>query len=167
MGKLHRTLIAGATVVALATGGAYAQSVVQDNLSGNETWQAGQGPGGPGAFITSNQLRNGAAKVVAAATGAVTLGSGAYAALRSGGLVVITTQPLATTTLTLPPNPVPDGARIGFCNGTDANFATTAISFTTSTGQTLAQSVSATSLGKGLCIQVMFNRATTTWYRIQ
>ena len=166
MKHLKHTLLAGALAIALA-GAAWAQSVVQDNLSGNETWNVGQGPGGPGGFITSNMVRNGAAKVVAAASGAVTLGTGVYSALADGGLVVITTQPLATTTLTLPANPVPDGARVGFCNGTDANFATTSISFTTSIGQTLAQSVSATSLGKGICIQVMFNRATTTWYRIQ
>lgn len=153
--------------LALGLGWAVAQSVIQDNLSGNEAWSAGQGPGGPSAFLTSNLVRNSTAKVVAAASGAVTLGSGVYSTLRQGGLVVITTQPLATTTFTLPPNPVPDGARLGFCNGTDANFATTSISFTTSTGQTLAQSVSATALGKGACIQVMFNRDTTTWYRVQ
>jgi hypothetical protein len=164
---MKRWLFWAAVAGVLSAPYAYAQSVVQDNLSGNETWNVGQGPGGPGGFITSNMVRNGAAKVVAAATGAITLGAGAYAALADGGMVVITTQPLATTTLTLPANPVPDGARVGFCNGTDANFATTSISFTTSTGQTLAQSVSATALGKGLCIQVMFNRATTTWYRIQ
>lgn len=143
---------------------AYAQSVVQDNLSGNETWNAGQGPGGPGGFITSSQVRMSATKVLNAVTG--TFGTGALSALRSGGLVIFTTQPLATTTLTLPPNPVPDGARAGFCNAAATNFATTAISFITSTGQTLA-TLSITALTATSCVEVIFNRATTTWYRIR
>jgi len=163
MRKHRLTLLAGAICFALA-GAAIAQSVVQDDLSGNEAWNAGQGPGGPGSFITSNLVRNSVAKVLNATTG--TFGSGALAALSEGGLVIFTSQPLATTTLTLPPNPVTDGARAGFCNAAAANFATTAISFITSTGQTLA-TLSITALTATSCVEVVFNRATTTWYRIR
>lgn len=162
---MKRWLLTGAMLVGLMAPLAYAQTVVQDNLSGNETWNVGQGPGGPGGFITSSQVRMSFTKVLNAVTG--TFGTGALAALRSGGLVLFTTQPLAATTLTLPPNPVPDGARAGFCNATNANFATTAIAMVTSTGQTLPNAISITTLTASSCVEVVFNRSTTTWYRIR
>ncbi len=164
MKHLKHTLLAGALAIALA-GAAWAQSVVQDNLSGNETWNVGQGPGGPGGFITSSQVRMSATKVLNASTG--TFGTGALSALRSGGLVLFTTQPLAAVTLTLPPNPVPDGARAGFCNTTPSIFATTAIAMVTSTGQTLPNAISISALTAISCLELVFNRSNTTWYRIR
>ena len=161
---MRKWLLYGLLAGVLIAPYAYAQSIVQDDLSGNESWNAGQGPGGPGSFITSNLVRNSVAKVLNAVTG--TFGTGALASLSEGGLVIFTTQPLATTTLTLPPNPVTDGARAGFCNATTGNFATTAIAFATSTGQTLA-TLSITALTATSCVEVIFNRSTTTWYRIR
>lgn len=163
MWKLKHTLLAGA-IFALAAGVAVAQSVVQDNLSGNETWQAGQGPGGPGGFITSNMTRNSTQKVLNAVSG--TFGTGALAALNFGGLVLFTTQPLTTTVLTLPPSPVNDGARAGFCNVTAGAFATTSISFATNIGQSLT-AISLNNLAAFTCIQVVFDRGTLTWLRTQ
>lgn len=159
--KYRKTLLAGALVAALA-GVAWAQSVVQDNLSGNETWNVGQGPGGPGGFITSNMVRSSIAKILNAASG--TYGSGALATLGEGGFVIFTTQPLATTTLTLPPSPVTDGAIAGFCNATASNFATTAIAFATSIGQSLT-SISITALTATSCVEVTFDRTTLSWLR--
>lgn len=162
---MRRWLFWAAVAGVLAAPYAYAQSIVQDNLSGNEAWNAGQGPGGPSTgFVTSNLVRNSVAKVINAATG--TFGSGALASLSEGGLVIFTTQPLAAVTLTLPPNPVTDGARAGFCNATASNFATTAIAFATSTGQSLT-SISVTALTATSCVEVVFHRATTTWLRIR
>lgn len=162
--KRRNLLLASVLGLSLGLGAiAWAQSIVQDNLSGNEAWNAGQGPGGPTVgFITSNLLRNSVAKVTNAVTG--TYGSGALASLSEGGLVLFTTQPLAAVALTLPPNPVTDGARAGFCNVTPSNFATTAISFASSTGQTLS-AISITALTATSCVEVIFNRANTTWYR--
>lgn len=165
MWKLKHTLLAGA-ILALAAGGVYAQSVIQDDLSGNEAWNAGQGPGGPGSFITSNLVRNSIAKAMNPVSG--TFGAGALLALSEGGYVFFTTQPLAAVTLTLPPNPVTDGAKAGFCNATGSQFATTAIAFATSTAQTLSSIsiVALSAIGNyGSCVEVTFDRASTTWYR--
>jgi hypothetical protein len=144
-----------------------AQTVIQDDITGNECWNAGQGPGGPGSYLCSNTVRNSIAKVQGALTGALTFGTGSLASLRFGGLALITTQPLASTTFTLPPNPVPDGAKAGFCNVTGSAFATTTIAMTTSTGQTLNTTVSLNNLGAVTCKEVVFNRANTTWYVIR
>ena len=87
---MRRWLLTGALLVGLSAP-LLAQSIVQDNLSGNEAWSAGQGPGGPSGFITSNLVRNSIATVLNAVTG--TLGTGALATLSEGGWVIYTTQP--------------------------------------------------------------------------
>ena len=133
---MRKRLLWAALAVGLVAPLAYAQSVVQDNLSGNEAWNAGQGPGGPTTgYLTSNLVRNSIATVLNATSG--TFGSGALSTLSEGGYVIFSTQPLTATVLTLPPNPVTNGARAGFCNATASNFATTAISFATSASQSL------------------------------
>lgn len=162
---MRKWLLGGALLVGLAAP-LVAQSVIWQDLSGNECWNAGQGPGGPSQFLCSDVLRNSRQIVVGALTGALTFGTSSLAQLRYGGNALITTQPLAATTFTLPPNPVPDGAITGFCNVTGSAFATTAIAMTTSIGQTLNTSVSIADLGAGVCALVQFNRGNTTWYRI-
>lgn len=164
---MKRWLLGAALGVGLLVPLAYAQTITYTDLSGSECWNAGQSPGGPSSFLCSDVLRNSRQKVVGALTGALTFGTGSLAKLRWGGLAMITTQPLAATAFTLPPNPVPDGAVAGFCNASGATFATTAISFTTSISQTLSTPLSVTTLAANTCAEVIFNRATTTWYRIR
>jgi len=162
--RKRNILLASVLGISLGLGAAaIAQSIVQDNLSGSEAWNSGQGPGGPTTgFITSNLVRNSIAKVLNAVSG--TFGTGALSTLSEGGYVLFTTQPLATVTLTLPPNPVTDGAKAGFCNVTPSNFATTAIAFAANTSQTLS-AISITALTATSCVEIVFNRSNTTWYR--
>lgn len=164
---LRRALLAGA-FIALAAIGALAQSVVQDNLSGNEAWQAGQTPGGPGSYLITDLVRNSAQKVPITPAGAATLGvTTGYTALRRGGNLIITAQPAAGT-YTLPPNPVPDGAIIGVCNPTAGAFATNVTTLAPNTNQTLTGgNITLTTLASVTCVRVQFHRATTTWYRLQ
>jgi hypothetical protein len=157
---MRRVVLAGA-LVAFATW-ASAQGVVQPTLSGNETWQAGQGPGGPSSYITSNLVRNSTTNILTTVTGSVTLSS----PINFGGNVIISAQPSAAT-ITLPANPIPDGAIVGICNGTGSAFATNAVTLAANTGQTLAQTVTLTTLGAGTCARVQFHLANTHWYRIQ
>lgn len=168
--RWKRTLLAGALLGAFAAGVALAQSVVQDNLSGNEAWNAGQGPGGPTTgFITTNLLRNSTAKVATTLTTASsTFGVGALVSLNRGGNVLITAQPALITTLTAPANPVPDGAIAGICNVTGSNFGTTNIGYAPNTGQSAGSGVfTNNAIGTGACMYFQFNRANTTWYKIQ
>lgn len=148
--------------LALAVNAANAQGVVQNTLTGNETWSVGQGPGGSSAFITSNLVRGGTALVTATVSASLTLPS----TLAFGGNFIITAQPSAAT-LTLPPNPIPNGAIIGVCNGTASAFATNVVTLVANSSQTLTQTITLTTLGAGLCERVQFVSATTTWYRVQ
>jgi hypothetical protein len=149
--------------LALAVTAANAQSIVQDNLSGSEAWRAGQGPGGPSTgYLTSNLVRGGTQAITATVAGNVTMPK----ALAFGGNWILTGQPSAAT-ITLPANPVPDGAVVGVCNGTTSNFATNTVTLAANSGQTLTQTVTLTTLAAGTCARVQFVRATTTWYRVQ
>jgi hypothetical protein len=164
---MRKWLLAGAVTVGLITP-LIAQSVIYQNLTGNECWNAGEGPGGPSQFLCADVLRNSAQKVVGVVSGSMTFGTGTLAKLRYGGVAIITPQPVAVTTLIAPPNPVQDGAIIGMCNGTGSAFATTNIAMTTSIGQTMTGVASSlVNLGASVCHRWQFNRATTTWYRIQ
>lgn len=163
---MKRWLLAGALVVGLSAP-LLAQAVIYQDLSGNECWNAGQGPGGPASFLCTDVVRNSRQIVAGALSGSLTFGTGTLAQLRYGGNAVFTTQPLALTTFIAPPNPVQDGAIIGACNPTAANFGTTNIQFTTSTGQTIVGATSTVALGAGTCMQWQFNRGNTTWYRIR
>lgn len=163
-----RFAIYGAAAIAALVGGiALAQTVIYTDLSGNEAWSAGQGPGGPSQYLITDVVRNSAQKVAGAINSAQTYGTGTLATLRWGGNVLFTAQPTAVVALTLPPNPVPDGAIVGFCNVTGSNFATTAISWTANTGQTLNTATSVTTLGATTCKKAQFNQSNTTWYVIQ
>lgn len=163
MRKYLLSVLAAAAFIGVA----FAQTVTWTNLSGSESWSAGQGAGGQSAYLTVDIVRNGAQKVASALNAASTYGSGTLASLRWGGNVLFTVQPTAVVALTLPPNPVPDGAIVGFCNVTGSAFATTAISWTANSDQTLSTAVSIADLGANTCKRAQFNRSNTTWYVIQ
>jgi len=165
--RFKRSLIAGAALAVALAAGAIAQSITLDNVTGNECWNVGQGPGGPGGFLCLNTVRNSMAEVTSIPSGSTTLGVSTYANLADGGNLLITSQPVATVTLTAPANPVADGAIIGICNVTGSAFATTNIALVANTGQTLNTAFSVNNLGATTCAAYQFKRSTTTWYRIQ
>jgi hypothetical protein len=162
MRKLLLTLALGLGLIAPAFG----QLVTQPTLSGTECWNAGQGPGGPGSFICADLVRNSRQHFVGTIAGNLTLGTGTTAILADGGNFIATAQPAAAT-LTLPPNPVPDGAVVCLTNPTNAAFATNVVTFAANTNQTLTATTALTTLGAGSSACVMFNLANTNWYRIQ
>lgn len=165
---MRKYLLVVGAVLAL-TGALWAQAPTQDTTSGNECWNAGQGPGGPSNWLCINLVRNSTAKIVTALTGGnFTIGgTAATAAIADGGAILVTTQPSPAANITLPANPVPDGAIIAYCNVSNGAFATNVVSFVANTGQTIATSFQMTTQAAGSCTKVQFNRATTTWYRIQ
>lgn len=164
---MRKLLLALALVGGLCTP-ALAQSVIYQDLSGNECWNAGQGPGGPSQWLCSDVLRNSRQIVATTIAASATFGTtAALAALRYGGNLVITAQPLAAT-LTLPPNPVQDGAIAGVCNPTAGAFATNVVTLAPNTGQTLTGgNITLTTLAATTCVYVQFNRPNTTWFRLQ
>ncbi len=166
---MRKLLLAGlGGALGLLLYAANAQQIGQTTLSGNECWNAGQGPGGTTTgFVCANVVRNSTANVATTVGGSVTIGTTAgLTALAQGGNLLITAQPSAAT-ITLPPNPVPDGAIVGVCNVTGGAFATNVVTLAANTGQTLAQAATLTTLAAGTCAREQFNLAATTWYRVQ
>ena len=146
----------------LLIGWAIAQPVSLNQLSGNECWSVGQGPGGPSSFLCINVARGGTANLATTVTGNMTIG----APLLAGGNLLVTAQPSAAT-VTLPPSPIPDGAIVGYCNVTGAAFTTAVVTFAANANQTLAQAATLTTLAAGTCAREQWNQANATWYRVQ
>lgn len=138
-----------------AASAAFAQ--VANNLSGNETWQAGQGPGGPGAYITADMVRNSAQVTT-------TSGSGAATSTGTGGTLIWTGTAPTTWAVTLPRNP-PDGTiqRI-----TTDTTLTTLVTVTAASGDTLVAAFASQTLTANTTVVAwQYNRPNTTWYRVQ
>ncbi len=180
MRKQTLALVVGAVLAALTTTFLLAQQILPSNVSGNECWNAGQGPGGPSTgFMCLNTARGGTAQaVLSAVSGNFTIGatSGNFtltasstptmAQLAYGGNVLITAQPSAAV-ITMPANPSPDGAIVGVCNSSGAAFATNAVTLAANTNQTLAQAATLTTLAAGTCAREQWNQSLATWYRVQ
>lgn len=153
MKNLRHTLLAGA-LVALAIGVAYAQSVVQPTLSGNETWNVGQGPGGPGGFITSNMVRN-------STTFATTSGSGAATSTGTGGTLLWTSTAPTTWAVTLPATPA-DGT--SQCLSTDTTL-TSRVTVTAASGDTLSATFASQTVTAFTPVCWQYVYSSKTWYR--
>lgn len=173
---MHKLLIGAGALAALA-GIAIAQPITQNQLSGNECWNAGQGPGGPSQFLCINVARGGTANaILSAVSGSLTIGSASgnftltgsptMAALSAGGNILVTAQPAAAT-WTWPANPVADGAIVGVCNVTSAAWATNAQTPAANTGQTMNTTAVFTTLGAGVCLRYQWNQSQLTWYKVQ
>jgi len=163
---MRKWLLIGAMAVGLMAPQAYAQSVTQNNLSGNECWNVGQGPGGPGSYICSNLVRNSEAQITTTITGSLTIGTGATASLVDGGNLLVTAQPAAAT-ITLPPNPFTDGGIVRICNVSASPWATNVVTVVANTGQTLSIAAPLTTMAASTCATFQFSRPTTNWYRIR
>jgi hypothetical protein len=172
------TWLMGAALAALVTTPLAAQ-VVQNQVTGQECWNAGQGPGGPGQFICLNLFRSSTSNVVlSAVAGSFTVGTATNTTVVSGsnatnvidgGAVIITGQPLAAT-ITLPPSPVADGGVVRICNGTNSAFATNVVTVAANTNQTLVPTgaaVTLTTLAANTCVAYMWVLANTSWYKVQ
>src|SRR5215471_20006085 len=103
MRKAACALTAGAAIAALAVGWLWAQPVIPNQLSGNECWNAGQGPGGPAVgFVCSYQTRSswGYFLNTAAQTGTVQL-------TVQQNAVIMPVQSTSGVTFNMPLSPTP------------------------------------------------------------
>jgi len=150
----------GAACVALATF-LWAQPVAQNQVSGNECWNAGQGPGGPSQFLCINTVRNGTALTTVS-------GSGAFVttATQTAGTLMWTGAAPTSWTVNLP-NPAFDGevVRLG-----TATTLTTMVTVQTAAGtqaQTMSAAYAAQTLTASTSVAWQYNNAGSVWYRIQ
>jgi hypothetical protein len=166
---MKRLALALGALTLLAVG-AISQTVVQNQVSGNEVWQAAQGPGGPASWISISTVSGRSPKTTALpVSGNITLCTAAgTSAICDGGNMLITPAVTGTVIITLPANPFPDGGIMGICNVTGAPWAATSVTVIGNAGQTSpsAPGNTITTLAAQTCARYQFNLQNTTWYRI-
>lgn len=158
---MKRIALAVGALLAL-TFGALAQPVVPTSPSGNECWNVGQGPGGPGNFLCINTVRNTTGyQLIASASGTVQ-------PTASVNTLAVNAQPAASTAFTTPANPLADGQLFQVCNVTGSAWATNASTLAAASGQTInGGTITTTTLGSHACVELIFVLSTTTWYQIR
>jgi hypothetical protein len=143
--------VAGLLIAAYA----YAQ-IEQNSVTGNETWVAAQGPGGPGNWINIDTVRNGRTLKTLSGTGAV-------ATTATGGtLFWIGTAPTSWT-VTLP-SPAFAGELVAL--STDTTL-TSMVTVAAGSGQSLDFTYSSATLTAATQAIFQYRNANTTWYRLQ
>lgn len=154
-------LVGAALAVALPL---LSQPIVPNQLSGNECWNAGQGPGGPATgFVCSYQTRSswGYYSLAAATTGTVQLTAQQNA-------VIMPVQSTSGVTFNMPLSPT-DGSVVPFCNTSNAAFATQAVTITATAPQVFATGATTTltTLAARTCVKLMYTLSNTTWSQVQ
>jgi len=137
---------------------ALAQPVTFNNLSGNECWAAGQGPGGPAAYLCTNIVRNGTAIQLFSGSGAQTFS----ATTANSTLYWVGTAP-TTWAITLPPTPF-DGEIIQVATNTTL---TTLVTVTPATGTTLDGTFNSQTISANTSVEWQFSFGTQKWYRLR
>jgi hypothetical protein len=163
---MRRVLIAGlagAALAALATTWLVAQPIVP-SPSGNECWNAGQGPGGPSTgFVCAYQMRSswGYLSNAAATTGTVQLAVNQNA-------VIMPVQSTSGVTFNMPLTPT-DGQIVSFCNTSNAAFATQVVTITATAPQVFATGATTTltTLAARTCVKLIYTASNTTWSQVQ
>lgn len=154
--KLVVLMGASLALVDIASG----QPVIQNDVSGNECWNAGQGPGGvTTGFLCLPLVRNGAD---------IRLFSGTTATLATTSTVndgtMFWTGAAPTSwniTLIAPPF---DGQIVSILTDTTI---TTAVSIVAGTGTTMNVAVTTATITPTTGIVLQYDRGTTKWYRIR
>lgn len=153
---MKRILISALGLLALGTI-AFAQ-VTQNQITGNECWNAGQGPGGPSNFLCINQVRNGTSMALFSGSGAIVTPT----TQSNSTLMWVGTAP-TTWTITLP-SPAFDGEIITVATDTTL---TTLVTVNPGTGQTLNGTFSAQTISANGSVEFRFAQSTLKWYRTQ
>lgn len=153
-----KKLLLGAVAGALFASSAYAQTIGQSTLSGNECWNAGQGPGGPSSFVCSPLVRN-------TRTFSLYSGSGVQTLTTTNLQSVLYWTGTAPTSWTITTPAVPyDGQLLQI--STDTTL-TSKVTLTANTGQTLDVAFTSGTVTASTSVIFIYSQATTTWYRIQ
>ena len=156
-----KKLFLGAVAGIALLGGGYtlAQTLVQSNISGNECWNTGQGPGGPSTgFLCTYLLRNGQALSVITGSGAVTQ----TMTPQQSTLMWHSTAPTSWT-VTTPASPF-DGEIIVLATDTTL---TSLVTLTANTGQTLSATFSAQTITAATSAMWQYNYSGSVWYRVR
>lgn len=158
----RKAWLVGAAFAALAAALALAQPVTQNVITGQECWNAGQGPGGPSNFLCVNTVRNGSAITQVSGSGAVTT----LATIANSTLAWHGTAP-TTWTITLP-NPAFDGQIVTVTTDTTLTTLVTVQSTNTPQAQvTLSPTFSAQTVTAQTSVEWQFSLSTLTWFKVR
>jgi hypothetical protein len=161
MRRWSYALVVGVAIAALTTAWLSAQPVGQNAISGNECWNAGQGPGGVTAgFLCVNQVRSSTGIQVVTGSGAATTAAGQNV----GTLLWHTTAP-TTWAVTLP-NPAVDGQILRLSTDTTLTTMVTVTATTSPQNQTLHASFSSQTLTADTSVAWQFNLSLLQWVKI-
>lgn len=150
-------LVVGALLA--LTGVAVAQPVVQNQVSGNETWSVGQGPGGPSAFLNIGATSNRTAITIVSATSPVTT----TMTQAQSTVIWVSTGAPAQWNVRLPA-PAYDGQIVTVASGIPL---TSVVSVTAGTGQTLNNTFVAQTISQTQSAEFQFVNSQLKWYRIR
>lgn len=160
MSKVLKGLLVGAALSALATFALAQVGVVQQNqITGNECWNAGQGPGGISTgYVCTFLLRNGAALKTFSGSGAQT-----YTATPQDSTLYWTGTAPTTWTITTPATPF-DGEILQI--GSDTTL-TTLVTVTANSGQSLNTTFSSQTVTAKTSVEFQYSAASTKWYQMR
>jgi hypothetical protein len=132
--------------------------VVQNQVTGNEVWVAGQGPGGPGNFLNIGGVSNRAAIALVSGSGAATT------TMTQAQSTLMWTGAAPTTWAVTLPSPAYDGQIVTL--GTDTTL-TTMVTVTAGSGQTLSATYNSQTLTAVTSVEFQYTNATTKWFRLR
>ena len=156
LGALGGVAIAALTTVLLA------QPVVQNNVTGNECWNAGQGPGGPSTgFLCLYLSRNGGGMVTQSGSGAAT-----RTATQQESTVAWKGAAPTTWNVTFP-NPAFHGQIITLTTDTTLTTMVTTTAGSTPQAQTINSGLSGSTLTAASSKEWQFNFPDLTWYALR
>jgi hypothetical protein len=147
----------GVAFAAALAGIAYGQQVTQNAISGNECWNAGQGPGGPSSgFLCINQVRNGQGLLVVPSVA----GSPTTSLTQNNSMVYwVGTAPTAWTVNL--PSPAFDGEIVEV--GTDTTL-TSLVTVVAGSGQSLNTAFASQTISAKSSVEFRYSAGTTKWY---
>jgi len=132
--------------------------VVQNNVTGNEVWVAGQGPGGPGNFLNIGGVSNRAAITLVSGSGAATT------TMTQAQSTLMWTGTAPTTWAVTLPSPAYDGQIVTL--GTDTTL-TTMVTVTAGSGQTLSATYNSQTLTAVTSVEFQFVFSSLKWFRLR
>jgi hypothetical protein len=161
MKKLVYGILAGVALTTLAFF-ALAQPLVQNNVTGNECWNAGQGPGGTSTgFVCLYLVRNGGGMVTQSGSGAATR----TATQQESTIAWKGTAP--TTWNVTFPNPAFHGQIVSLTTDTTLTTMVTTTAASSPQAQTINGGLSGSTITAGTSKEWQFDFPSLTWFALR
>jgi len=159
MNKRLKLFLGGAAIAVALASVAIAQQVTQNAISGNECWNAGQGPGGPSQFLCINQVRNGAGLLVVPSAS----GNPTTTLTQANSTVYWVGTAPTTWTVNLPVGPF-DGEIVTVASDTTLTSMVTVVA---GAGSSLNTTYASQTITAKTSVEFQYSAGTTKWYELR